>query len=155
MSRFLIALNYISFILTMEVSFMLDFLVLYSNSYNIPYWVPQYLVIFDSLISLTVLDNFNSLTAAVLPLLRELMNYGFSILLWQYDNLYCTGVLPFTSGLALNISIKFLLGIVCLIFVRGGIPRFRFDYLTKLGWIRFLSLVLVSFLFQILILATF
>lgn len=54
---------------------------------------------------------------------------------------------------ALSISAKFILGIVCLIFARGGIPRFRFDYLTKLGWIRFLSLVLVSFLIQILILA--
>ena len=30
-------------------------------------------------------------------------------------------------------SIKFLLCISLLIFARGGIPRFRFDYLTKLG----------------------
>ena len=34
---------------------------------------------------------------------------------------------------ALIISIKFLLCIALLIFARGGIPRFRFDYLTKLG----------------------
>lgn len=30
-------------------------------------------------------------------------------------------------------AIKFLLCICLLIFARGGIPRFRFDYLTKLG----------------------
>ena len=34
---------------------------------------------------------------------------------------------------AICIAIKFLLCIALLIFARGGIPRFRFDYLTKLG----------------------
>ena len=58
-----------------------------------------------------------------------------------------------TSMNALCMSIKFLLCIAFLIFARGGIPRFRFDYLTKLGWIRFLSLVLLSILIEILILS--
>lgn len=34
---------------------------------------------------------------------------------------------------AITIAIKFLVAIALLIFARGGIPRFRFDYLTKLG----------------------
>lgn len=34
---------------------------------------------------------------------------------------------------AVSIALKFLLCIAVLIFVRGGIPRFRFDYLTRLG----------------------
>ena len=34
---------------------------------------------------------------------------------------------------AICMAIKFLLCIALLIFARGGIPRFRFDYLTKLG----------------------
>ena len=34
---------------------------------------------------------------------------------------------------AFTIALKFLLCIALLIFARGGIPRFRFDYLTKLG----------------------
>ena len=34
---------------------------------------------------------------------------------------------------AICIAVKFLLCIALLIFARGGIPRFRFDYLTKLG----------------------
>ena len=58
-----------------------------------------------------------------------------------------------TSVNSLCISIKFLLCIAFLIFARGGIPRFRFDYLTKLGWIRFLSLVLLSILMEILLLS--
>lgn len=34
---------------------------------------------------------------------------------------------------ALITAIKFLSCVTLLIFARGGIPRFRFDYLTKLG----------------------
>ena len=56
---------------------------------------------------------------------------------------------------AMSISLKFLVCIALLIFARGGIPRFRFDYLTKLGWIRFLSLVLLSFTIEILIVNVF
>lgn len=56
---------------------------------------------------------------------------------------------------AISVSLKFLACIALLIFARGGIPRFRFDYLTKLGWIRFLSLVLLSFLIEILILSMY
>lgn len=54
---------------------------------------------------------------------------------------------------AVSIALKFLLCIAVLIFVRGGIPRFRFDYLTRLGWIRFLSLVLLSFLIELFLLS--
>ena len=54
---------------------------------------------------------------------------------------------------ALLMALKFLACISLLIFARGGIPRFRFDYLTKLGWIRFLSLVLLALLVQILLLS--
>lgn len=56
---------------------------------------------------------------------------------------------------AVSISVKFLVCIALLIFARGGIPRFRFDYLTKLGWIRFLSLVLLVFTIEIFIINVF
>ncbi len=56
---------------------------------------------------------------------------------------------------AICVAIKFLACVSLLIFARGGIPRFRFDYLTKLGWIRFLSLVILSFLLELLILSMF
>jgi NADH:ubiquinone oxidoreductase subunit H len=54
------------------------------------------------------------------------------------------------SDLGMIIS-KFILLLVLLVFVRGGIPRYRYDYLTKLGWIKFLGLVLCWFL-QVLLL---
>ena len=36
----------------------------------------------------------------------------------------------------------------CLIFlaaIRGGVPRYRYDFLTKMGWVKFLGLVLSIF----------
>lgn len=59
----------------------------------------------------------------------------------------------FVVAKAVSTAFKFLLCICFLIFARGGIPRYRFDYLTRLGWIRFLSLVLLSFLVELLILS--
>lgn len=56
---------------------------------------------------------------------------------------------------AIFFSIKFLIFIALLIFIRGGIPRYRFDYLTKLGWMKFLSLILLFFLFEFLLLISF
>lgn len=38
---------------------------------------------------------------------------------------------------------------VCLVFlsaIRGGVPRYRYDFLTKMGWVKFLGLVLSTFL---------
>lgn len=61
--------------------------------------------------------------------------------------------LSHTSVSLIAIAIKFLFCISLLIFARGGIPRFRFDYLTKLGWIRFLSLVILFFLVEIFLLS--
>lgn len=58
-----------------------------------------------------------------------------------------------TTANAICTAIKFILCISFLIFSRGGIPRFRYDYLTKLGWIRFLSLVLLSFCLELYILS--
>ncbi len=55
----------------------------------------------------------------------------------------------FTLYSSIVTSVKFILLIAILVFVRGGIPRYRFDYLTKLGWTKFLSLILLSFLLEL------
>jgi len=47
-------------------------------------------------------------------------------------------------------ALKFLMLIAMLVFIRGGIPRYRYDFLTKIGWIKFLSLVLAVFLSTLL-----
>lgn len=38
-----------------------------------------------------------------------------------------------TSFASIVFGLKFILFIVFLIFIRGGIPRYRYDFLTKLG----------------------
>lgn len=56
---------------------------------------------------------------------------------------------------ALVMSFKFLVLIAVLVFIRGGIPRYRYDFLTKLGWIKFLSWVLASFLISLSLIIIF
>ena len=51
----------------------------------------------------------------------------------------------------ITFALKFLTFIAMLIFIRGGIPRYRYDFLTKIGWIKFLSLVLAVFLTTLLL----
>ena len=57
----------------------------------------------------------------------------------SFDYFYATNyTFLFTAKLA-----------VCLMFlaaIRGGVPRYRYDFLTKMGWVKFLGLVLSTFL---------
>lgn len=52
----------------------------------------------------------------------------------------------FPQNLAVVFSIKFIIVIMFLILVRGGTPRYRYDYLTKLGWLKVLGFVVTLFL---------
>ena len=52
---------------------------------------------------------------------------------------------------ALVTAFKFLVLLALLIFIRGGVPRYRYDFLTKLGWIKFLSLILTVLLSSLLL----
>lgn len=74
-------------------------------------------------------------------------NTGFHI-----TNLYDTKLLTYyyitlVYNNSFIYSIKFLISILFLIFIRAGIPRYRYDFLTKLGWIKFF---LYTFIFFIL-----
>ena len=51
---------------------------------------------------------------------------------------------------ALWFVLKFIILISLMVFIRGGIPRYRYDFLTKIGWIKFLSLILSVFLTSLL-----
>lgn len=57
----------------------------------------------------------------------------------------------FSYFYATNYTFIFTLKLaVCLVFlsaIRGGVPRYRYDFLTKMGWVKFLGLVLSVFLF--------
>lgn len=55
----------------------------------------------------------------------------------------------FVQNLAFIFGLKFILCIMILILVRGGTPRYRYDYLTKLGWLKFLGFILSAFFFSL------
>ena len=48
-------------------------------------------------------------------------------------------------------SIKLTLCIFFLILLRGGVPRYRYDFLTKIGWIKFLGFILSLFLVSVIL----
>nr|APW82415.1 nad1_b [Laurentiella strenua] len=81
--------------------------------------------------SFFLLDTFDPLTLQ-----------GFFLLNWKTNFI-------FPQNLSLFFGIKFCLCISFLILIRGGTPRYRYDYLTKLGWLKFLSLILLVFSFSI------
>ena len=47
--------------------------------------------------------------------------------------IYILSLQKLTSLFSIFFGIKFILLIALLVFVRGGIPRYRYDFLTKLG----------------------
>ena len=50
---------------------------------------------------------------------------------------------------------KFLITIAFLVLIRGGTPRYRYDYLTKLGWLKFINIIIFSFFFSLINIFTF
>lgn len=61
----------------------------------------------------------------------------------------------FPLNMTLIFSIKLSLFLFLLILIRGGTPRYRYDYLTKLGWLKFLGLIILVFSISILFLFLF
>lgn len=82
---------------------------------------------------------------------------SFFFFLNYWNNLFNNGFVffntkiffQFTQNLALLFGLKFLLVIFFLILIRGGTPRYRYDYLTKLGWLKMLGFIITIFLFSI------
>lgn len=50
------------------------------------------------------------------------------------------------SNKSIIYGLKFSLSILFLIFIRAGIPRYRYDFLTILGWNRFFFLTFTVFI---------
>ena len=65
----------------------------------------------------------------------------------QTFHLYLSTILHYTaSNYPLFFTLKLSLLMMFLILIRGGVPRYRYDFLTKLGWVKFLGYVLSIFL---------
>jgi len=114
--------------------------------------------IYDNWIPSAFLPTVNFIVDTLYALL-SLVSYPVGGIYSSYVELFLllentiTYATNFLVAKAISIALKFLMCICLLIFARGGIPRFRFDYLTRLGWIRFLSLVLLSFLIELFLLS--
>ena len=42
--------------------------------------------------------------------------------------------------------LSIVLSVFIVILIRGGVPRYRYDFLTKLGWVKFLLYILLLFI---------
>ena len=80
----------------------------------------------------------------------EFLHYAQHTLMSLAVNMFPEFLLKTTSMAALVVAAKFIVLIALLVFIRGGVPRYRYDFLTKIGWIKFLSLVLAVFLSSLL-----
>ena len=110
-----------------------------------------------------MLNNFNFLEIFYYINITWLEFNIFYFNFFSLINIFALSIFVFFKNiipnflLKLNISfsiiflIKFLILIALLIFIRGGIPRYRYDFLTKVGWIKFLSLILSIFLFSLIV----
>lgn len=56
----------------------------------------------------------------------------------------------FPQNMTFFFAIKFCFCIAFLVLIRGGTPRYRYDYLTKLGWLKFLGFIILIFLSSLL-----
>lgn len=104
-----------------------------------------------SKLSLSTSTSYDAVTSAYSSTVGELFifeavnNYyvtiyavlvaSFSILLVFSELVYLLLSDSLSSGMldSLIVSVKFLLLVALLVFIRGGIPRYRFDHLTKMG----------------------
>jgi NADH:ubiquinone oxidoreductase subunit H len=100
-----------------------------------------------------ILETINVYSISIYALLAS--SFAFMIILLEVIYVLLSDSMSSSMLDSLVVSIKFLLLVALLVFIRGGIPRYRFDHLTKMGWIKFLSLVLASILVEMLLIWIF
>lgn len=102
-------------------------------------------------LKLILLDFFFYINFLLIEFFFKITNYLDPLL---YNGLIITNfkiIYTFVYNISIFFGIKFLLAIGFLILIRGGTPRYRYDYLTKLGWLRFIGLVILVFFFSLLV----
>ena len=60
-----------------------------------------------------------------------------------------TFIYYYSSDYTLIFTVKVTFCLSFLILIRGGVPRYRYDFLTKIGWVKFLGYVLSVFLLTV------
>lgn len=74
----------------------------------------------------------------------------FNPIQWLQSYFVSTIFCRYVAWSSIIFALKFILLIALLVFVRGGIPRYRYDFLTKVGWIQMLNFILLALFFLIL-----
>ncbi len=60
------------------------------------------------------------------------------------------GIYTFATDFVTIFISKLTLCLAFLIVIRGCVPRYRYDFLTKMGWVKFLGYILTIFLSSVL-----
>ena len=102
-----------------------------SVSTNILHNLYLFTIQIDLVLAALCLDHNLPLTSVV---------FGSLNLLW----------LDFSSPIN-SLTVKVVASVCFLIVIRGGVPRYRYDFLTKIGWVKFLIFI-ISLLLSTLLL---
>jgi NADH:ubiquinone oxidoreductase subunit H len=133
--------------------YVLDLLIAKSYYISITYYSALSTTYSTTISGLFIFEALNSYYVSVYTFLVS----SLGLLVYTSELLYALALDSMSSSIvdSLIVSIKFLILVALLVFIRGGIPRYRFDHLTKMGWIKFLSLVLASILIEMLLIWIF
>lgn len=95
------------------------------------------------------LSSFNVISGNVLHFASRVLGLA-SLIEWTDLSLselfYLIGTVhALTDHFTIVLTIKLAMCLAVLIVIRGCIPRYRYDFLTKIGWVKFLGYVLSFF----------
>lgn len=80
------------------------------------------------------------------PGVEQLWNFQWS------EFYYTVGMIHnLTDHFTIILTLKLAVCLAILIVIRGCIPRYRYDFLTKIGWVKFLGYVLAFFFAAVLL----
>ena len=82
-----------------------------------------------------------------------IIDYTFSLLtlcdLFTFADLRHGFLNNHGTNYTLMLTLKTTMCLSFLILIRGGVPRYRYDFLTKIGWVKFLGYVLTVFILTV------
>lgn len=113
-----------------------DFVELVDNMWDIKLYLLETLFY----VNFYIYDTFFTILNAIDPVLQN----GLFMSNWKI-------VCQFPQNMSFFFGIKFCTAIGFLILIRGGTPRYRYDYLTKLGWLKFLGFIVLVFFSSLLV----
>ena len=99
-------------------------------------------------ISSSLLEFYNSvLITSTFSLPDLLYNFESQISTFNLISTYLDNIeYPYSTEFSFAFTTKLAGCLSFLILIRGGVPRYRYDILTKLGWVKFLGFVLAIFI---------